>query len=166
MKAFIFAAIAALSFSAAPAMAEEFVGPKVGATVGYDNYEGEEGVSYGVVAGYDFKLAPKVVAGAEVAFSDSTVDGFGIHASRDLSASARLGYVVLPKALVFAKVGYATTRVEVAGLSTNFEGVRFGGGVELAVTDKFFISGEYVRTEYEAGIGGRDGAVATVGFRF
>lgn len=172
MKTFVLAAAAALAaLVATPSVAQTarddsaFTGPRVGATVGYDNIQGSEDVAYGGVAGYDFAYRG-VVLGAEVGLEDSTVRSGAVHASRDLAASARLGYVVLPRTMLFAKVGYATTRVEAYGAHTNLEGVRFGGGAEFALTQKTYLSAEYRRTEYEGDFGGRDQVMAGFGFRF
>lgn len=168
MKTAIFAALVAASVSV-PAFAQDtdsFTGPRIGVTSGYDKYAGEEGVSYGVTAGYDLALAPSIRAGVDVSLGDSTVDGAGFDASRDLAASARLGYVLTPQVLAFGKVGYANSRIEAAGTGTSFEGVRFGGGVEYALSPRTYVSAEYQRTEYEQNLGGRDGALIGVGIRF
>lgn len=171
MKKIVMALAAMAAMVATPALAQDarddsaFTGPRVGATVGYDNIQGAEDVAYGGTAGYDFAYRG-VVLGGEVGLEDSTVKSYGVHASRDLSASARLGYVVAPRTMLFAKVGYATTRVEAFGDHTNLEGVRFGGGAEFALTQKTYLSGEYRRTEYEGNFGGRDQVMAGFGFRF
>ncbi len=168
MKTVIFAAAAAAAFSA-PAFAQDaapFTGPRAGVTVGYDSLGDEEGVSYGVTAGYDLPVGQNFTFGPEVSFGDSTVDAAGVDASRDLAASVRLGYVVNPQFLAFAKVGYADTRFELLGTNVNYEGVRFGGGLEFALTNNAYISAEYQRTEYEDDFGGRDAAVVGIGFRF
>ncbi|NIJ15684.1 outer membrane protein [Sphingobium vermicomposti] len=171
MKTVIFAAVVAAAAVSAPAFAQDaapFTGPRAGVTAGYDSLGDEEGVSYGVTAGYDLAVTPNITFGPEVSFGDATTDGAGIDASRDLAASVRLGYIVNPQFLAFAKVGYATTRFEdtVLGGSNNLEGVRFGGGLEFAVTGNTYISAEYQRTEYENNAGGRDAGVVGVGFRF
>lgn len=178
MKTAIFAAILAASASV-PAMAQEaepFTGPRIGVTGGYDKFQGQDGFSYGVTAGYDIAAASQIRAGVDVALSDSTtsgtVPGFDgaadtkIDASRDLAASLRLGYVLTPQVMPFAKVGYANSRVETAFGNATFEGVRYGGGLEYAPTPKTFVSAEYQRTEYEANLGGRDAGVVTIGYRF
>jgi len=172
MKKIALAAIAALAaMVAAPAMAQDarddsaFTGPRIGATVGYDNYMDAEDVAYGGVAGYDFAYRGAVIGG-EVSLEDSSIKGYGLKASRDLAASARVGYVVAPRTMLFGKVGYATTRVEGFGGHTNLEGVRFGGGAEFALTQKTYLTGEYRRTEYEGNFGGRDQVMAGFGFRF
>jgi outer membrane immunogenic protein len=135
-------------------------------TIGYDKYRGQDGVSYGVDAGYDLAATPNLRAGVDVSLGDSSTDGAGFKASRDLAASLRLGYVVNPKILAFSKVGYASSRLETAGTGAAFEGVRFGGGLEYAVTPNTYISAEYARTEYEQNLGGRDAGTVGVGFRF
>ena len=168
MKTVIFAAIAAACVSA-PAFAQDaapFTGPRAGVTLGYDNAGDEDGFAYGVTAGYDLALAPRITGGVEISLGDTTVGDSGVEISRDLAASLRLGFVATPRVLAFGKVGYATTRIETLGVGAAFEGVRFGGGLEFAATPNTYISAEYQRTEYEQNIGGRDAAMVGVGFRF
>jgi len=174
MKTAFFAAIAAASI-ATPALAQSdlneasaFTGPRIGVTTGYDKVQGHDGVTYGVAAGYDLPVGSNVRAGVEVGLADSTAKTDSIQASRDLSASARLGYVLTPKIMPYAKVGYASSRFEGRGTDSGaaFEGVRYGAGVEVAPTPRTYISAEYQRTEYEANIGGRDAAMVGVGLRF
>ena len=169
MKTVIFAAAAAVAAVSAPAFAQDaapFTGPRAGVTAGYDSF-GNEGVSYGVSAGYDVALTPSITFGPEVTLGDSTVDAAGVEVSRDLAASVRLGYILTPQVLAFGKVGYASTRLEASNSNNGFalEGVRFGGGVEFAVTGNTYISAEYQRTEYEDN-GSRDAGVVSIGFRF
>jgi len=168
MKTVILAAVAAAAV-AAPAFAQDaapFTGPRAGVTVGYDSLGDEEGVSYGVSAGYDVALTPSITFGPEVTLGDSTVDATGLDVSRDLAASVRLGYILNPQVLAFGKVGYASTRFETVVGNGAFEGVRFGGGLEYAINGNTYISAEYQRTEYEADLGGRDAGVVGIGFRF
>ncbi|KPH58128.1 porin family protein [Novosphingobium aerophilum] len=169
MKYIALSAALAASFSV-PAMAQDteaFTGPRAGVTMGFDKIQGDEGFSYGVNAGYDVAVAPRITVGPEVSFGDSTTDSATTDVSRDITASLRAGYVVAPKVLAFGKVGYTSTRFEpVAGGNYSLEGVRYGGGLEYAVTPKTYISAEYQRTEYEANFGGRDAAVVGVGMRF
>ena len=168
MKTVIFAAIAAACVSA-PALAQDaapFTGPRAGVTLGYDNAGDEDGFAYGVTAGYDLALAPRITGGVEVSLGDTTVGDSGVELSRDLAALLRVGFVATPRVLAFGKVGYATTRIETLGVGAAFEGVRFGGGLEFAATPNTYISAEYQRTEYEQNIGGRDAAMVGVGFRF
>ncbi len=165
----VLAAVAALAV-AAPAFAQDatpFTGARIGATLGYDKTHGQDGFTYGGSFGYDKAITPKITLGAEATLEDSTTKFGGIHASRDLAISARAGYVLTPKILAFAKVGYDTTRIEANGAGhTNLEGVRFGGGLEYAVTPKTYISAEYRRTEYEDNFAGRDAGIVGFGVRF
>lgn len=98
MKTVIFAAIAAACVSA-PAFAQDaapFTGPRAGVTLGYDNAGDEDGFAYGVTAGYDLALAPRITGGVEVSLGDTTVGDSGVEISRDLAASLRLGFVATP----------------------------------------------------------------------
>lgn len=155
---------------AAPAFAQDaapFTGGRIGATVGYDKTHGRDGVAYGGAFGYDVAVNPKVTLGAEATLEDSTTKFGDIHASRDLAISARAGYVLTPKVLGFVKVGYDSTRIEVRNAGhQNLEGVRFGGGLEYALTPRTYLSAEYRRTEYEDHFGGRDAGIAGFGVRF
>ena len=171
MRRIAFAALMALPLAvvAAPASAQTaapFTGARIGVTLGYDHVNGKGGFTYGGAAGYDLAVAPKIIVGGEATFEDSTGKGDGIHASRDVAISGRVGYVLTPKILGFAKVGYDTTRFEIGGAHQNFEGVRYGGGLEYAVTPHTYISAEYRRTDYEDGIGSRDAGIAGFGYRF
>jgi outer membrane immunogenic protein len=161
---------AAVLAVATPAFAQDaasFTGPRLGATVGYDKTHGSDGVTYGGAFGYDIAVAPRITLGAEATLEDSTTKFGNIHASRDAAISARIGYVLAPKLLGFAKVGYDSTRIEINGAGhTNLEGVRYGGGLEYAVTPKTYVSAEYRRTEYEDHFGGRDAGVVGIGYRF
>jgi outer membrane immunogenic protein len=171
MRTAIFAAIAAATISA-PALAqsdgEAFTGPRLGVTTGYDKMADHDGATYGVSAGYDLALTRKIRAGVETGLAESTASTGTVDSSRDLSASARLGYVVTPKVMAYGKVGYASSRFEAAGTGNgaSLEGVRYGGGVEFAPTPRTYISAEYQRTEYEQNAGGRDAAMVGVGLRF
>ncbi len=168
MRIVIIASVALAA--AAPAFAQDaapFTGARIGATVGYDKTHGSDGVTYGGAFGYDYAIAPRITLGAEATLEDSTTKFGNVHTSRDVAISGRIGYVLTPKVLGFAKVGYDSTRFEFDGAGhTNLEGVRFGGGLEYAVTPKTYISAEYRRTEYEQHFGGRDAGIVGVGFRF
>lgn len=169
MKTVIFAAIAAAAAVSAPAFAQDaapFTGPRAGVTLGFDKAQGERGFAYGGTIGYDLAAAPRITVGPELSFGDSTVDGNGFDASREIAGSIRAGYVVTPQVLAFAKVGYTSARIEAGNAHTSLEGVRFGGGLEYSVTPRTYISAEYQRTEYEDNFGGRDAGVVGIGFRF
>ncbi|WP_294392446.1 outer membrane beta-barrel protein [uncultured Sphingomonas sp.] len=169
MRSIALAALAAVAV-AAPAAAQDgapFTGARIGATLGYDKAQGRDGFTYGGAFGYDVAVTPNVVLGAEGTFEDTTTKFAGTHLSRDVAISARAGYVLTPQILGFAKVGYDTTRVEFQnGTHNNLEGVRYGGGVEYALTPRTYVSAEYRRTEYEGNFGGRDAGIVGFGVRF
>ena len=169
MKKTLFGAVAALlTVAAAPAMAQDFTGPRIGVTGGYDDVQSREGFTYGVVAGVDAPIAKGVTLGVEATLEDSTAKAGAVHASRELGVAVRAGVVVLPKVLAFGKVGYTNARFEAAGTNAGvaLEGLRYGGGIEYALTDRVYTTVEYRRSELEDGFGGRDGVLAGVGIRF
>lgn len=174
MKKTLFGAAAvALMTLAAPAMAQDFTGPRVGVVGGYDDVQNRDGFTYGVVAGVDAPVAKGVIVGVEATLEDSTTSAVGNgtvfgKASRELGVAVRAGVVVLPKVLAYGKVGYTNARFELAGTNAgvSLEGVRYGGGIEYAVTDRVYTTVEYRRTELEDGVGGRNGVLAGVGIRF
>jgi len=173
MRRIVFAAMAALPLAAAvasPAFAQSseapFTGARIGATVGYDHVDGSGGATYGGVIGYDMLVAPQITVGAETTLEDSTSKNMGINASRDLAVAGRVGYILTPRVLAFAKVGYDTTRFNFDDGHTNLEGVRYGGGLEYAVTPHTYISAEFRRTSYEDDFGSRNAGIAGFGYRF
>lgn len=136
MKKFaVLGAVAALAM-ATPAMASDFVGPRVEATVGYDdvvNLKDTTDVVYGGAVGYDFEVTDKVRFGVEGGVENP-------FENRTFNAAARLGYVVSPKALVYAKAGY--TNIE-AFNGVKLDGLRVGGGLELKVAGPVAVKAEY-----------------------
>jgi outer membrane immunogenic protein len=166
MKKLIIGAALAIAAMSTPAMASDFTGARVGVTAGFDKQADQEGVALGGVAGYDVAVVGPVRAGVEVTVADSTANLGPISSNLDLGANLRAGVKVLDRALAFGKVGYARTDFTFGGLTATQEGVRFGGGVEYAVTDRVFTTVEYDRTEYGNIVPGRDRVLATVGFRF
>jgi len=168
------ALVAALGAAAAPAYAETFDGPYVGVTAGWERNEiadrieaqpiaGEasrDALVLGGYAGYNLKATDRIVIGAEAGFS-ATVDdqiaaasagkSLNIDPRYSFDLSARAGYLVSDKALVYVRGGYANTRVRTAlgGLngpvtaSDNLDGWQLGGGVEYAISDHISARAEY-----------------------
>ncbi|ATI79984.1 outer membrane protein [Sphingobium yanoikuyae] len=189
----IFAAVAAMSaigFSV-PAFAqadEPFVGPRVTVIGGWDriDHDGENGSGfvYGGNAGYDIaignvRLAPEVeVTGTTQKSCFAETAGRRCErADRDFYAGGRIGYVVTPSVLLYGKAGYTngrfTDRFTPATGSTavafdrrdNRSGFRLGAGVEYALTQNFFVTGEYRYSNYSADFS-RNQIIGGVGFRF
>jgi len=127
-----------------------------------------EGFVYGIGAGYDF-AAGRLRFGIEAEAADSTVRECFIFdltdvcskSGRDLYLGARAGAMVSPGILLYAKAGYTNLRET---FSTNgpilgfppivshhkYDGLRLGGGAEVAVGRNMFIKAEYRFSNYEA----------------
>jgi outer membrane immunogenic protein len=193
MRKYVFA-MALATAAATPALAQDaapFSGLRVEGLVGYDttDVEGEssDGITYGAQVGYDVQTRGAVF-GAEGEIADSTVDecvqdvdvtGDELCASagRDLYIGGRAGAVVSPNMLVYGKAGYSNARVNLdyedgtAGDTLDFEegenldGVRVGGGVEVALGPNSYAKTEYRYSNYEQGFD-RHQVVAGFGFRF
>lgn len=185
MKKIFAVALAAATLTAAPAMAQEFTGPRVEARVGMDavklgaNTAAASGLTYGGAVGYDYAVSPNVRLGVTAALDSSTTDQeFGgllrADAKRDIELGGRLGYVVSPSTMVYGMAAYTNRRVGYS-IDTNSgkiglghetgEGYRVGGGVELAVTQHAFVKGEYRYSDYGSSVRSNQGLVG-VGFRF
>lgn len=179
MKTIIRSALLALAVTtamAAPATAASFDGPFAGVSAGFNHDKvgpGLEGTApltrsidqdsavFGIFAGYDKRIAPRVVLGAEASFNigaDDKIDGDrGIVAvvvdpKYAFDISARAGYLVTEKALLYVRGGYANIRVRtsvgsIAATSGNLDGWLAGGGIEYAVTDHINARLEYRYTD-------------------
>lgn len=156
MKKIIFAAAVALGLSAAPAMAQDFQGPRFEVTAGADdvtNGVDPTEVTYGATLGYDRQFG-KVVVGVEASAAN-------VFDRADLGAGARLGYVVNDNVLAYGRVGY--TNLDLGRRSV--DGLVVGGGLEVNVTGPVYTKVEYRYTDFEGGLG-RHGGLVGVGIRF
>jgi len=193
MRKLILAALLAAG-AATPALAQEtaapFTGLRVEGLVGYDTIdiedEGSSGIVYGGGIGYDVQ-AGNLVVGADAEISKSTIDecvsGVSVagdelcaEAGRELTVGGRIGAVVAPSTLIYARAGYTNARINLeydnpngTSLDTvardNLDGIRVGGGVEQAIGGNAFVRGEYRYSNYEQGYD-RHQAVIGFGFRF
>jgi outer membrane immunogenic protein len=179
------------AFAQSAADTGRFSGPRVEAVVGYDTTDIEEdgrnGVVYGVGAGFDIQSG-NLVFGLGGEASKSTIDEcvsnavvtgdeLCVEAGRELSAVARIGVVAGSNALIYAHGGYTNARVDVDydngtgatdafdSESTNLDGVRVGGGVELGIGRNAFAKAEYRYSNYEQGFD-RHQVVGGFGLRF
>ena len=156
MKKIIFAAAVALGLSAAPAMAQDFQGPRFEVTAGADdvtNGVDPTEVTYGAALGYDLQFG-KVVAGVEATAAN-------VFDRADFGAAARLGYVVNENVLAYGRVGY--TNLDLGRRSV--DGLTVGGGLEVNVAGPVYGKVEYRYTDFEGGLG-RHGGLVGVGIRF
>jgi outer membrane immunogenic protein len=185
------AAAPAILFAAAPCAAQSFTGPRLEANTGYDAVHSEDlpetvdtvdGIRLGLAAGYDIALAPRLIAGIEAGIGWSVADDtrgtigtarYRLSNGRDIDAALRLGYLVAPRTLVYAKAGWANSKAEVrvtqAGgtvrASDDDDGVRLGAGVEQMLGEHAYAKAEYRYTAYGDGVD-RHQALLGVGWRF
>src|SRR5581483_3664428 len=136
---FVVASLAAASI-AAPALAQDsgrapFTGFRVEGIAGWDRpqvpNDHQDGIVYGAGAGYDFQ-AGRMVVGIEGEASDSSADRCvtGVSAAgdrlcasagRDLYVGGRIGGLIAPTTLLYAKAGYTNAR-----FNTDYTGVAGG----------------------------------------
>ena len=185
--AIIFASVATFAFTATPASAQ--VTPRVEIHGGWD-HAGDEGVDgdgivYGIGAGVDFQLAPRVIAGVEANLDFSTADQCGssvlaagdvlcVEAGRDISAVGRLGYQVTQNGTIYALAGYTNGRFRIdydpangplVTTRENLDGLRLGAGYQHNFANNLYSKIEYRYSNYEAGLD-RHQVIAGLGIRF
>jgi outer membrane immunogenic protein len=197
----ILSSVAAVALSAGlatAASAEPFNGPYVGVQAGWSQDDvgtpstpagdvtfdrSQDSLSGGLFLGYDYKISPRVVVGAEagvqVGADDSIVRDFGstqvtIDPERSLDLTARAGYLVNDDTLLYARGGYTNARVKTsiedsAGIrsaSANRDGWLVGGGVEHALSDNVSARVEYRYSDLGEGDGGFDRHQALFGLSY
>lgn len=193
MRSIVVAALLAAS-AATPALAQgaagdgaPFTGARVEALAGWDrvqNNGSDDGIGYGLAAGYDFQTGMGLV-GVEAEAADSSVKQcFGsttvadpricAKAGRDLYVGGRVGTVIGGNTLLYAKAGYTNARAKLTSNdgtgrvtlgSTDLDGVRVGAGAEYALGPNAFVKTEYRYSNYENGFS-RHQVVGGFGFRF
>ncbi|HEX5184916.1 MAG TPA: porin family protein [Allosphingosinicella sp.] len=192
-KLIILVSAAASTLVAAPAFAQDqkptFTGFRIEGLAGWDHprvpNDHANGFLYGVGAGYDYQ-AGRVVFGVEGEASDSTAkrcvagvltagDDLCARAGRDLYVGGRVGAVVAPTTLLYAKAGYTNGRIDadyttVSGVGDfrdhrDLNGFRVGGGIEQAIGRNAYVKAEYRYSNYEQNVD-RHQVVAGFGFRF
>ena len=193
MRSIVVAALFAAS-AAVPALAQDtaggrapFTGARVEGLAGWDRVQNnghDDGVQYGLGAGYDFQTGMGLV-GVEGEVADSSVRQCAgsrtvadprlcAKAGRDLYVGGRVGTVVGGNTLLYAKAGYTNAQAKLTsndgtGQTTlgkaNLDGVRVGAGAEYALSQNSFVKAEYRYSNYEQGFS-RNQVVAGFGFRF
>lgn len=145
-----------------------------GSTTDIDNNDDVDqtinGIAYGVGAGYDIDLGGAII-GVEgewtmsEASSEYDTTGFStvgirnIEAGRDLYLGVRVGMAVTPTTLLYAKGGYTNASMNILAtdnttdIETNLslDGWRAGAGIEQAITENIFLTGEYRYSQYQEG---------------
>ena len=165
------AAIAATPAAAqTEATASAPTGARVEALVGYDIVsfigEDEDGILYGVGAGYDFAVGNTAALGLDIEATDSNTDIGPVNAGRDLYAGARATFAISPKVNLYVKGGYTNARIRVDGFGgANGDGFRLGAGTQVAMGGKTYFGGEYRYSNYESDFS-RHQLALTIGTRF
>ncbi|KHK93004.1 outer membrane protein [Novosphingobium malaysiense] len=185
MKKFAIAggALALLAIPAA-ANAQAFVQVETGLDSVSVDGESDEGVSYGISAGYDMPLSGGMFVGIQGTVADSTTkecasDVFGagdklcIKTGRDLAAVVRLGTTVGEKGKLYVLGGYTNARIRVtysdgvdsASDGANGDGFRLGAGYQYDLSENLFLKAEYRYSNYESDVSRHNGIVA-LGVKF
>jgi outer membrane immunogenic protein len=173
------ASVAVLAAAASPAAAEGFRAEIHGGWdhvrsdgPGINNNDSDSGIVYGIGAGYDFSIAPKVELGIDLSADLSTMeecengvllpnDRACLDAGRDLAAALRLGYKVSDRGTLYALAGYTNARFRFdyttpAGVTTrdgrNLDGFRLGAGYQHDFGEKMYGKVEYRYSNYEADV--------------
>lgn len=192
------AAAALLAGLAVPAAAEPFNGPYVGVQAGWSQNDvgrpstplgdisvnrSSDNLSGGIYAGYDARVSPNFVVGAEAGLELGVDDSFQrdlgadrvtIDPKRSFDLTARAGYLAGDDTLIYARGGYANARVatsieDVAGVrraSANRDGWLVGGGIEQALGDNVSARVEYRYSDLGEGNGKFDRHQALVGLSY
>jgi outer membrane immunogenic protein len=163
---------AASALIAQPAAAQTF---HVDLHGGLDHFKGEgvksNGVTYGVAAGVDFRLAPALTAGIEANADLSNnkecergvivaSDQACLKVKNDLSAVTRIGLDLAPSTQVYALAGYTRAAFRLAykpatgplvNESGHADGLRVGAGIRQKLGGAVSSKLEYRYSNYEAG---------------
>ncbi|EEE38363.1 outer membrane protein, putative [Rhodobacteraceae bacterium KLH11] len=142
--------VAALVSGAAPVLAEDWTGAYVGFSFGYADVDGSGGAggsdgSFGPLIGYDYDFG-NFVLGGELEYNRLNLDLGASEGSLDSMSRLKLrgGYDFGP-ALGYVVVG--TARASTSGNSDT--AAVYGIGVAYPLGDRFVISGEALRQDFE-----------------
>ncbi|TMJ13858.1 MAG: porin family protein [Alphaproteobacteria bacterium] len=176
----------AVLVAATPACAQGFRAEVHG---GWDHIRGggqsDDGIVYGIGAGYDFDLGKNVLLGVDLSADLSSIkdceaglvvanDETCLKARRDLAAAVRLGYKVSENGVVYALAGYSNARVRAsyttpAGVTTssaaNLDGLRLGIGYQQGFGGGAYGKIEYRYSNYESDVS-RHQVLVGVGMAF
>lgn len=181
MKKFATLAAAALFALPAAAHAQAFVQAETGLDAISVEGESDEGVAYGVTAGYDLPLSGAMFVGIQGSWADSTTKECAsagttrvcVKTGRDLSAAVRLGTQLGERSKLYVLAGYSNARLRVtatdgvnsASEGANGDGLRVGAGTQFDVNENLFVKAEYRYSNYEADFS-RHNAILAIGTKF
>jgi len=185
---------------AVPVTAAGFDGPFVGAQVGWQSEKMRNpksafgavpvsdtgnNVTGGIFAGYDKTIGGRFVVGAEAGLdfaSDDEVQNsvgattYTIDPKYSYDLTARMGYLVTPETLVYARGGYTNARVRttvtnaslITSNSSNQDGWLAGAGVERQIAPHASARVEYRYSKFSEGDGkdDRHRVLAGLSYRF
>lgn len=177
MNKFVIAGAAAALFAIpAAANAQAFVQVETGLDSVSAVGESQEGLAYGVSAGYDLPLSGNMFVGIQGTVADSTTkecisngtDSVCLRTGRDLAVVARLGTSVGDKSKLYVLGGYTNARLretdDIGGVVTHYaangDGWRLGAGYQYDINDKIFLKAEYRYSNYEGDFSRHNGLVA------
>jgi outer membrane immunogenic protein len=151
--------------------ATPFVGPYVGAQIGYSVYDidaslpaqgsiegfsgsGAEGGLYG---GWGTQFAPALYGGVEAEYSwsgaEHTTNGFKIEDDSNYGISGRVGWLPSSNTMLYARLGWQRANLEysIDGLKSDqdHDGFRVGLGAEVAMTGDWLLRMDYAHTMYD-----------------
>lgn len=149
-----------------PAAAGGWAGPYLGATLGYGigtatsnttgsgNLRGLDGTVFGGVQGQSGQIVYGVEGDVGYDGATATMGATTLRRGVDGSLRGRLGYAVTDQVLVYGAAGGAAKQLRISDASGNASGVALGwtagAGLDVKVTDKTFVRGEYRYTDYAA----------------
>lgn len=166
----VFAAVSAAVF-VAPASARDFNGGYAGVALALDNFQGSgsaeglgfSGVGASVFAGYDVPVSANAFVGLEGNIDVNTADIDGlIDAKWGWGVSGRAGAKLNDSAGLYARVGYAREKLGSGGAHSWLDGVRYGAGLETAVSDSLSVRAEFSQFNFESDLINNQGTVGVV----
>lgn len=190
-KLSIAALAAAAAIVPAAAHAQAYVQIETGLDSVHVLGESDEGVLYGIAAGYEFPLGGSVFAGVEAGIADSTTkeceslsyspappfsaytETACLKSGRDISAVVRLGTRLGEESAIYILGGYTNARLKATwddgyskySAGDNGDGFRLGAGYQHTFGKNFFGKVEYRYSNYEGDFSRHNGVVA-VGVNF
>ncbi len=185
VKKITFAAlIAGAALLPAAANAQAYVQVQTGLDSVSAAGESDEGIAYGVAAGYDFPIGEKMFIGIEGSVDDSSTkecerdllvigDKACLKTGRDLAAVVRLGTNLSESSQLYVLGGYTNARIRFtyddgvtsSSVGENGDGFRLGAGFKHNFGQNFFGKLEYRYSNYEGDVSRHNGLVA-VGVNF
>lgn len=184
MKKITLVAAAAALAAPAAANAQAYVQVQTGIDSVSVLGESDEGVAYGIAAGYELPVSETMFAGVEVSLDDSTTkecasdvlvlgDEACVKTGRDISAVVRLGAKLGETSKLYVLGGYTNARIKLTyddgvtsdSLGENGDGFRLGAGYQHDFGGNLFGKIEYRYSNYESDFSRHNGVIA-LGMRF